>query len=120
MKQSPDLKRQVPIFVPMLITALFLIGLVTIFVLNAMQFQLILAFPLGLAMFFAHLFWTAKDFPITALSPFVIASYGLYVVLFAAMFFTRKWGALGIICFILACVILLNVAGCRQITNGIH
>lgn len=120
MKRSPDIKRQVPFFVPVSITAFFLLGLVTVFVLNAMELRLIFAFPLGLAMFFAHFFWTAKDFPIAALSPFVIVSYGLYVVLFAAMFFARKWGTLGIICFIVAGVIVLNVAGCRQITNGIH
>jgi hypothetical protein len=97
-----------------------LIGLLTVFILNAMELRLILAFPLGLAMFFAHIFWTAKDFPMSALAPFVIAAYGLYVVLCVAVFVARKWSILGIICFILACVILMNAAGCRQIANGIR
>jgi hypothetical protein len=120
MKQGSNIKRQVPIFVPIAITSFLLIGLVTVCILNAEKIQLTLALPLGLAMFFAHLFWTAKDFSIAALSPLVIAAYGLYIALFIAMFAARRWNTLGITCLFLTCVILLNLSGCHQIANGVH
>jgi hypothetical protein len=110
-------KREVPILVSVLVFAVILVSLVIVYILNPSELQLMLAFPLGLSIFFENLFWTIRDFPKALLAPFVIASYGLYVLLFVAMFGARKWRTFGIICFILGCVLLLNLAGCRQITT---
>jgi hypothetical protein len=117
MEQVPNRKRQVPLWVPASIFAVILAGLMFLGFLNPIWLQLVLVFPMGLTMLFAGAF-PLKNTPALAV-PLMMAPYCLYVVLLVAMFGARKWLTFGVICFILAGVVLLNLAGCRQITAGL-
>jgi hypothetical protein len=109
MKPQTSGKRQVPFWMPVSVLAVILIGLTIVYVLNSMQLQLILAFPLGLMMFFFDA-KVSNEY----LAPLLIFPYCLYFLLFMAIFVARKWTTFSTVCLILIGVLLLNLAGCRH------
>jgi hypothetical protein len=108
-------KRKVPFWVPVLVFVVILVSLTIVYVLKSMELQLVLAFPLGLSMLFLDTSWPKND-PARAdlMMLLMIFPYCLYIALFVTMFCARKWSTFGIVCLVLAGVLLLNVAGCRH------
>jgi hypothetical protein len=119
MEQTPNRKRQVPAWVPLSILAVILAGFIFLRIQNPMWLELAPTFPIGLAMLVAEPFQPMNNSAAWILLPLVVASYCLYIVLFAGVFLAREWRTFGIIGFILICVILLNLAGCRQMAAGL-
>lgn len=108
-------KRKVPFWVPVSVFFVILVSLSIAYVLKSMELQLALAFPLGLSMLFLDTSWPKND-PARAdlMTLLMIFPYCLYIALFVTMFCARKWSTFGIVCLVLAGVLLLNVAGCRH------
>jgi hypothetical protein len=119
MEQTPNRKRQVPTWVPLSILAVIVAGFIFLRILNPIWLELAPTFPIGLAMLVAEPFQPINTSAGWILIPLVIASYCLYIVLFSGVFLAKEWRTFGIICFILICVILLNLAGCRQMATGL-
>ncbi len=112
-----DLKqaREVPVLVPALTLSTALIGAAVVSYTNELAFQLLLVFPTGLLTFAP----SVSEIHNETLRMFlgaviIIVPYGIYLYLIAAMFRAWRWNTFGVVCFILACVLLLNVVGCRQ------
>lgn len=82
--------------------------------------ELLLAFPLGLVMFFADVFRSLDSPAMWFLDvPLMIAPYVIYVLLLSAILCARKWRTFGIASLLLLCILLLNVAGCRTMIKGL-
>ena len=108
-------KRQVPFWMPLLICAIILAVLVIAYILNSMELQLVFGFPLGLSMFFLDGPWPKDDSSrADSLLLLITLPYCLYIALLIAIFVARKWSSFGMACFVLACVLVLNLAGSRH------
>ena len=49
----------------------------------------------------------------------VVAPYIIYLALFGAFLLVRRWVTFGLACTVLACLLLLNVSGCREVLAGL-
>ena len=113
-------RRQVPIWLPLAIFGLILIALTVLFIGNPTSLVLASVFPMGLTMFFAQSFGLAGSKTGMALGgPLMVLPYALYVILFAGILLARRWITFGIVWAILIFIFLLNLAGCRAITQGL-
>jgi len=100
-------------FIAMFIGALLLVST------DRQSLYFVRVFPMGLLMLLPE-FLRTKNQTASSLSTeiFSVAAYGIYVVLFMAIVRARKWNTFGIVCFVLAVVLLLNVAGCKKVIEG--
>jgi hypothetical protein len=48
----------------------------------------------------------------------IILSYVSYIVIFISFIYARLWVSYGLLCLVFAVLLLLNVAGCREMSKG--
>jgi hypothetical protein len=112
--------RQVPLIVPTIFLLLIAISVLAVKWAYPESFFLLLAFPTGLLTYLPRppsIRHEPTELFLTVLM--IVSPYALYLILLAAMFRVRKWNTFGIVCFILACVLLLNMAGCGRILEDL-
>jgi hypothetical protein len=72
----------------------------------------VLMFPLGLCAFLRHNEPSVLSRALMVVM--AVASYGIYIALFIAFLRARTWKTLGALSLVLVGVLLLNIAGCKQ------
>src|SRR5690349_9587189 len=106
MKPNPA-PRQVPLWVSLLVFFGMLIGAMALVAPDPKALVFAFLFPLGICALFG-----------TPLPPVIgvllcILSYVIYLFALLTFMRVRTWGRFSLICFGFACLLLLNVAGCR-------
>lgn len=119
-KLQPSKTRQVPLWLPISILFGIAVAVISAAFLNGVTALLFLPlFPTGLSALASPLSSIQNKPLVTSLAILLLVlPYVLYLTLFVAILRARTWNRFGIICFVLACALLLNVAGCSRMLEG--
>ena len=109
--------RQVPVWASLLVFMVMSLGALALLDTNPRSLAFAWVFPYGL--------WFALSMALgspqsEALSTtLLVSSFAVYVVMLVAVVRARTWVRLAVACLVLACLLLLNVAGCQMMAGGL-
>jgi MFS family permease len=109
--------RQVPIWVSLLVFLGMFLGAMALITTDPAALAFAWLFPYGLCGILCMVLGSPQS-EVLGMSLLVV-SFAIYIVMLVAFVRTRTWIRFAVLCFILACLLLLNVAGCEMMGAAI-
>ena len=109
--------RQVPIWVSLLVFLGMFLGAMALITTDPTALAFAWLFPYGLCGILSALLGSPQS-DVLGMAILVV-SFAIYIVMFMAFVRARTWIRFAVLCLVLACLLLLNVAGCQMIGGSI-